>query len=82
MSPYFPHEAIKPLSARGAEDLYEIIRERYEQRSIIVTSNRAPEEWADIFGNQPINLGREEENDITQESHNQEVEDSRKGGDT
>jgi len=40
-----------PLSTRGAEDLYEIIRERYEQKPIIVTSNRAPEEWADVFGN-------------------------------
>jgi len=33
------------------KDLYEIIRERYEQKPIIVTSNRAPEEWADVFGN-------------------------------
>jgi len=41
-----------PLSARGAEDLYEIIRERYEEKPIIVTSNRAPEEWAEVFGNQ------------------------------
>lgn len=40
-----------PLSAQAAEDLYEIIRERYEQRPIILTSNRAPEEWDDVFGN-------------------------------
>jgi len=33
------------------EDLYENIRKRYEQKPIIVTSNRAPEEWADVFGN-------------------------------
>jgi DNA replication protein DnaC len=40
-----------PLSPQGVEDLYEIIRERYEERSILVTSNRAPEEWAEVFGN-------------------------------
>jgi DNA replication protein DnaC len=40
-----------PLSAQGAEDLYEIIRERYERRPILLTSNRAPEEWAEVFGN-------------------------------
>jgi len=40
-----------PLSTRGAQDLYEIIRDRYERKSIILTSNRAPEEWAEVFGN-------------------------------
>jgi len=40
-----------PLTPQNAEDLYEIIRERYEQRSILMTSNRAPEEWAEVFGN-------------------------------
>jgi DNA replication protein DnaC len=40
-----------PVSAQGVEDLYDIIRERYEQRSILVTSNRAPEEWSEVFGN-------------------------------
>ena len=40
-----------PLSTRGAQDLYEIIRDRYERKSIILTSNRAPEEWAEAFGN-------------------------------
>jgi len=39
------------LSHQAVEDLYEIIRERYEQRSILITSNRAPEEWVEIFGN-------------------------------
>ena len=39
------------ITPQGAEDLYEIIRERYEQRSILLTSNRAPEEWSDVFGN-------------------------------
>ena len=40
-----------PLSTRGAQDLYEIIRDRYERKPIILTSNRAPEEWAEVFGN-------------------------------
>lgn len=40
-----------PLTAQAAEDLYEIIRERYERKSIFLTSNRAPEEWAEVFGN-------------------------------
>ena len=39
------------LSAQAAEDLYEIIRERYERRPILLTSNRAPDEWAEVFGN-------------------------------
>ena len=42
---------LMPLTQQGAEDLYEIIRQCYENRSIIITSNRAPVEWADIFGN-------------------------------
>lgn len=40
-----------PLTAQGAEDFYDLVRERYEQRSIIITSNRAPEEWAEVFVN-------------------------------
>jgi len=40
-----------PLTPQGAEDLYNLICERYERRSILLTSNRAPEEWADVFGN-------------------------------
>jgi len=41
---------LRPLSAQGAEDLYEIIRERYERKSLIITSNRAFQEWPDAFG--------------------------------
>jgi len=40
---------LRPVSHAGAEDLYEIIHERYERGSIMVTSNRAPEEWASCF---------------------------------
>lgn len=42
---------LQPLSSQAAQDLYEIISERYERRSLIVTSNRAFEEWAEVFGN-------------------------------
>lgn len=40
-----------PLSQTAVEDLYELIRERYERKSILLTSNRAPEEWVEVFGN-------------------------------
>ena len=42
---------LQPLSPQAAQDLYEIISERYEHRSLIITSNRAFEEWAEVFGN-------------------------------
>lgn len=41
---------LKPLHPPGPEDLYDIISERYERSSILLTSNRAPEEWPDLFG--------------------------------
>jgi DNA replication protein DnaC len=41
---------LKPLVPPGPEDLYDIINERYERASILLTSNRAPEEWPDLFG--------------------------------
>ncbi len=42
---------LKPLQAPGPEDLYDVINERYERGSILLTSNRAPAEWPDLFGN-------------------------------
>jgi DNA replication protein DnaC len=42
---------LTPLTPQGAEDLYNLVCERYERRSILLTSNRAPEEWAGVFGN-------------------------------
>lgn len=39
-----------PLSQAAVRDLYELISGRYERRPIILTSNRAPEEWGEIFG--------------------------------
>jgi DNA replication protein DnaC len=40
---------LKPIQPPGPEDLYDIINERYEKGSILLTSNRAPAEWPDIF---------------------------------
>jgi DNA replication protein DnaC len=42
---------LQPLTAPAAQDLYEIITERYERGSLIITSNRAFEEWPEVFGN-------------------------------
>lgn len=41
---------LKPLSAPGPEDLYDVINSRYEVGSIMLTSNRAPLEWPELFG--------------------------------
>lgn len=41
---------LKPLSPPAPEDLYDIINERYERGSIMLTSNRSPGEWPDLFG--------------------------------
>jgi DNA replication protein DnaC len=42
---------LQPLTAQAAQDLYDIIAPRYEAGSLIITSNRAFEEWAEVFGN-------------------------------
>lgn len=42
---------LRAVTPPGPEDLYEIIAERYEKGNIVVTSNRAPSEWPDLFGN-------------------------------
>lgn len=41
---------LKPLRPPAPEDFYDIINERYERGSILLTSNRPPEEWPDLFG--------------------------------
>ena len=40
---------LRPLERDEPIDLYEIIRARYERGSMIVTSNRAIEEWYPMF---------------------------------
>ncbi len=42
---------LRSLSADESGDLYEVVRRRYEHGSTIITSNRAIEEWAPLFGN-------------------------------
>lgn len=42
---------LQPLTAQAAQDLYDIIAHRYESGSLIITSNRAFEEWPEVFGN-------------------------------
>ncbi len=41
---------LRPVDAQGAEDLYELIASRYERASILLTSNRSPQEWPEVFG--------------------------------
>mgnify|MGYP001057670357 CR=1 FL=1 len=42
---------LQPLSSQAIQDLYDIISERYEHGSILITSNRAFEEWPPLFNN-------------------------------
>ena len=42
---------LQSVSPQAVQDLYEIITERYERSSLIITSNRAFEEWGEIFAN-------------------------------
>lgn len=41
---------LMPLRGDEPADLYEIIRLRYETRSMIITSNRSAAEWPGVFG--------------------------------
>lgn len=40
---------LRPLEGEEPIDLYEVIRQRYERGSMILTSNRALEEWYPLF---------------------------------
>lgn len=42
---------LQALNETQQEDLYQIIAERYEKNSTIITSNRNFDEWPSIFGN-------------------------------
>jgi DNA replication protein DnaC len=44
---------LKPLPPSGSADLYDVIDQRYETGSILLTSNRAPSEWPEVF-NDPL----------------------------
>jgi DNA replication protein DnaC len=41
---------LKPLQMPASSDLYDLIAERYERGSILLTSNRPPSEWPALFG--------------------------------
>lgn len=41
---------LRPLGPEESADLYELIRRRYEQGALILTSNRAVSEWGALFG--------------------------------
>jgi len=43
-----------PLSKTGAELLFEVFSQRYEQGSVIVTSNLPFDEWTEIFGSERL----------------------------
>ena len=43
-----------PLSKTGAELLFELISQRYEQGSTLITSNLPFEEWTDTFGTERL----------------------------
>jgi len=43
-----------PLSKTGAELLFEVISQRYERGSIIVTSNLPFDEWTEVFGSERL----------------------------
>ena len=43
-----------PIDKHGADLLFQIISHRYEQNSMIITSNRAYKDWPSIFNNDAI----------------------------
>ena len=43
-----------PLSPSGAELLFEVISQRYERGSVIVTSNLPFDEWTNVFGSSTL----------------------------
>ena len=43
-----------PLSKTGAELLFEVLSQRYERGSILVTTNLSFEEWTEVFGSERL----------------------------
>jgi DNA replication protein DnaC len=43
-----------PLSKTGAELLFELISQRYERGSILITSNLPFDEWTETFGSERL----------------------------
>ena len=40
-----------PINKHGADLLFQIISQRYERASIVISTNRAYKHWAQIFNN-------------------------------
>ncbi len=38
------------IPVSGIDDFFEIIRQRYEKASVVITSNRSFEDWGQILG--------------------------------
>jgi hypothetical protein len=55
LSPSLPLDldefGLKPLRLPAPEDLFDAIGEGHKRGSILVTSDRALDEWTDLFGN-------------------------------
>jgi DNA replication protein DnaC len=45
-----------PLSKTGAELLFELISQRYERGSILITSNLPFDEWTETFGSERLTV--------------------------
>jgi DNA replication protein DnaC len=45
---------LKTLRGSEQEDLYEVINERYEHSSLMLTSNRDYQEWPEVFADNPL----------------------------
>ncbi len=43
---------LKPMPPSGSADTYDVIDGRYEKGSIVLTSNRSPQEWLSLFPDQ------------------------------
>jgi DNA replication protein DnaC len=43
-----------PFSKTGAELLFELISQRYERGSVLITSNLPFDEWPDVFGSERL----------------------------
>ena len=46
----------KKFPPNGIDDFFEVIRQRYESGSIILTTNRKFEDWEQLFGDKVMNV--------------------------
>lgn len=43
-----------PIDKQGADLLFQVVSQRYERGSIVLTTNRAPKEWAKVFNDATV----------------------------